>query len=110
MKDIAVNIYPYTVNDDFYQRTVYYYNYPRASDKYIYVLCMDSKAGENNVNETKLQVWDWNGNPVACLILDRKIDFFAVYEKERKIYTVNADEEHEDKIYMYSIPEYSENN
>jgi hypothetical protein len=110
LKDIAVNIPPYNINDDFYQRMVYYYSYPRASDKYIYVLCKDRKADENSDNETKLQVWDWNGNPVANLILDRKTDFFAVYEKERKIYTVNADEEHENKIYVYSIPEYPENN
>jgi hypothetical protein len=103
LKDIAVNIHPYAINHDFYQRTIYYYNYPRASDEYIYVLCKDGKASENSDNETKLQVWDWNGNPVASLILDRKIDFFAVYEKERKIYAVNTDEEHEDKIYVYSI-------
>jgi hypothetical protein len=110
VKDIAVNIHPYAVNDDLSQRIIYYYNYPRASDKYIYVLCKDRKANENIDNETKLQVWDWDGNPVADLILDKKIDFFVVSEKYQKIYTVNVDEEHEDKIYVYSIPEYPNNN
>jgi hypothetical protein len=102
-----VNIDPYYIDDDFHQRMIYYYNYPRASDKYIYVLCKDSKVSDDYGEETKLQIWDWDGNPVANLILDRKIDFFIIYEEEQKIYAINVDEGHEDKIYVYSIPEYT---
>ncbi|MDR1372041.1 MAG: TolB-like 6-bladed beta-propeller domain-containing protein [Dysgonamonadaceae bacterium] len=106
IRDISVHVSPYSkeVEEDILDRTVYYRGYPRASEKYIYALCKNQKYGYNSNENTELQVWNWDGNPVAILNLNHKIDLFAVSEKEKRIYALNRNEGHEDKIYVYTIP------
>jgi hypothetical protein len=105
VRDISVQIPPYSdeIEEVPLERMVYYRGYPQASEKYIYVLCKNQKYTDIN-NNTELQVWTWNGNPIAIFNLDQKIDLFVISENERRIYALNTDEGHEDKIYVYSIP------
>jgi hypothetical protein len=59
------------------------------------VLCKNQKYTDIN-NNTELQVWNWNGNPIAIFNLDQKIDLFVISENERRIYALNTDEGHTD--------------
>lgn len=76
-------------------RTIYYYTYPYATDKYIYVL--ENKKGA----QKKLEVWSWDGTPVVRYVLNRNIDSFVVSEKYNKIYATSKDKKN--IIYTYSI-------
>jgi hypothetical protein len=104
--DISVDISPCSndIEESLNERMVYYKSYPYASNEYIYTLCKNLKYSNNSYNTTELQIWKWDGNPVANYILDKKIDLFTVSEKDRKLYALNKDEGNEDKIYVYSIP------
>jgi hypothetical protein len=106
VRDIHVEVPPYSknVNENVSERMVYY-GYLRATAEYIYVECRNRKASDKPLTNTEIQVWDWDGNPVAVYTLDKKISLFTISEKEKKIYALNTDEENEDKIYVYSIPE-----
>jgi hypothetical protein len=107
IRELWINVPPYSenINEDVFERMVYYNTYPRATSEYIYAVCKNRTYSDGSATDTELQVWDWNGNPVAVFTLDNKIDLFTISEKERKIYALNNDEGNEDKIYVYSIPE-----
>lgn len=102
LKDVSVEIPPF--NDDLenevQDRTIYYNSYPKASGKYIYTLCKSGKS--TDTKESELQVWKWDGTPVASYKLDRVITLFAIFEKEQKIYAIDG--ENEDMVYMYQLP------
>lgn len=83
------------IEDD--KRIVYYSSQPYASDKYIYILNTSSPLRKS------LEVWSWDGDPVAEYLLDKNISTFAVSEKYKKLYAVDKDKE--DVIYTYDLPE-----
>lgn len=107
IRDIAVNIAPYSekIKENVSERIAYYHGYPCATNKYVYALCKNREYADDSATETELQVWDWDGNPIAVFTLDQKIRLIAVSEKEKKIYALNSSEGHEDKIYVYDVPE-----
>lgn len=76
------------------KRLTYYSSYPFASDKYIYVLNVVE-------NQKKMEIWSWDGIPVAHFLLDKKIDSFTVSEKYNKVYAVDRD--NENVIYTYNV-------
>ncbi|GHV69480.1 hypothetical protein FACS1894199_18280 [Bacteroidia bacterium] len=104
--DISVHIPPYSakVGEDVAERMTYY-DRSYASEKYIYAICRNKKYTDDSSLTTELQVWKWDGTPVAVLLLDKKIACFTISEKDNKIYAVTSDEGYEDTIYVYSIPE-----
>jgi hypothetical protein len=106
LHDVEVDIEPYksNKNQDASNQGEYYIGQPQAIGDFIYVLC--SNALENRpeaINVCELQVWDWNGNPVACYQLDRKISVVAISEKYKKIYALNKLVD--DELYIYDLPE-----
>ncbi|MDR1129952.1 MAG: TolB-like 6-bladed beta-propeller domain-containing protein [Prevotellaceae bacterium] len=107
IREIHVEVPPYSksVNENTSERMAYY-GYSCSTAEYIYVECRNRKVSDKPASDTEIQVWDWDGNPVAVYTLDKKISLFTISEKERKIYALTNEEEDEDKIYVYSIPEH----
>lgn len=79
---------------------VYYIGKPYVTEQCIYALC--SLSNTEKQGNSELHVWDWNGNPIACYDLGRRISLFAVSEKVGKIYAL--DNAIEDEIYVYDLP------
>jgi hypothetical protein len=77
------------------EKQVYYSSHPYADENYIYVLT-DEEEGKI------LEIWDWEGAPVARYLLDRPVNCLAVSPIHNKIYAVCRDRE--DRVYVYSIP------
>lgn len=103
LKDISLEIEPYSkeIEPNLSDRMVYYFAYPKASNKYIYALCKNAKS--DAVIAPELQIWTWDGVSVAKYKLDRPISLFSVSEKHQKIYAING--EYEEEVYVYSLPE-----
>lgn len=81
-------------------RTVYYFTPPRTDGNYIYILCKNSTRTEEKAPE--LQIWNWEGEPVARYELDRPLTLFDISATRHKLYAVDG--EHEDEIYVYDLP------
>lgn len=82
------------------EQPVYYVGQPYATDKYIYVLCSNIKTSKDGRSE--LQIWDWEGNSLACYTFDRNLSLMAISEKYGKIYGV--DNLVENQIFVYDLP------
>ena len=82
-----------------------FYGYAQATDKYIYVLCANKLPGDDG-SELKqtLEVWDWQGNPIACYRLNKKVSSFAISETNKKIYGIDGETEH--VLYSHDLPLY----
>lgn len=102
IKDVIIKAPPYeeAIKEDMQDRVVYYHIPSRTNGKYIYVMCKNSTRAENRIQE--LQVWNWDGEPIARYDMDRKLTLFSVSDKEKKIYAVDGDTE--DVIYVYDLP------
>lgn len=101
LHDIDVQIDPYFTNlgDPVKAQPVYYIGQPYATERYIYVLCANAGTGDDC---HELQIWDWDGHPVACYNFDRKLSMMAVSPKYSKIYAL--DNQIADELYIYELP------
>ncbi len=99
--DIDVRVAPHKADATLAgpEQPTYYIGQPYATDKYIYVLCSNKNTDKDGRSE--LQVWDWEGNPVACYTFDRKLSLMAVSEKYDRIYGV--DNLIENQIFVYDL-------
>ncbi|MGI5833927.1 MAG: hypothetical protein ACOX59_04850 [Bacteroidales bacterium] len=70
-----------------------YYKKPYSSEEFIYAPCFSDK----------IQVWDWEGQPIALLTLEHSFFRFTIDEKRQKLYTISLGEENENKIRVYDI-------
>lgn len=84
------------------------YRMIRASNRFIYALYIGKTSGEMKMNErglddfsNEIHVWDWEGNPVMKILLDRKIFTFDVVADDN--YLICTSLNSIDKIYKYSI-------
>lgn len=75
-----------------------------ATDQYIYTLNLDMTAEEvsKRARTPNIQVFAWDGTPVARYDLEHFISVFTVDEKGKKIYGAFA--EAEDSIYVFDLP------
>jgi hypothetical protein len=85
------------------EKRMLYYGSEFASDNYIYAVCLNYKPGEPSRKGTELQVWNWEGKPVAKFILDRKFSCFTV-SGDSVLYVADNLEGDEDKIFKYVLP------
>jgi hypothetical protein len=102
LHDIDVRTEPYSTNTE--NQYVYYIGQPQAVGNYIHALCLNSKEHPDAPNACELQIWDWDGNPVACYRFDRKISLIALSEKYNKLFAL--DMAVDDELYIYDIPEF----
>ncbi|MDE5678254.1 BF3164 family lipoprotein [Phocaeicola sp.] len=105
LHDISVQIPPYAAHPDelIEKQPVYYIGQPYTTENYIYALCAN-KQPDTTSGTCELQVWDWNGEPIACYKFDRKVTLMTISEKHHKIYAL--DNAVPDEIYMYDLPLY----
>lgn len=87
--------------DRFKKNPTIYYTLIKASDKYIYALCQNQQSSQFVNNIPKIEVWDWDGNPVAEFTLDKSICAFDVYE-DKVFY--GMDYSSMDCIFRYDFP------
>lgn len=82
-------------NEDVNQLPACYYGVKAAGDK-IYALHADTDSTR------MLEVWDWNGRPVAAFRLDRPVTVMTVDTASHRLITKDA--EHSNEIYLYELP------
>lgn len=101
LHDIDVKVSPCSISFEkpIQEQPVYYIGQPYATERYIYVLCANSNTG---VDQYELQVWDWEGKPVACYQLDRKLSMMTISMKYKKIYAM--DNQIDNELYVYDLP------
>lgn len=101
LHDIDVKISPNHINfnDPVQNQPVYYIGQPYATESKIYVLCANLHTG---MDCHELQVWDWDGRPVACFKFDRKLSMMAISPKYGKIYAL--DNQIDNELYIYDLP------
>ena len=83
------------------KRAVYYDSNPVTDEKRIYIL---STSDERNPRSC-LEVWTWEGEPVACYQLDRELNHFVI--EGNVLYGVDNGNIYEDevmKILEYNLP------
>lgn len=78
-----------------------YYSVVKATDEYIYALCMNEHSDELVNNNPTIEVWDWNGNPIAKLYMKNSIFSFDVTNDNKKLYCI--DRQITDKIFIYEL-------
>jgi hypothetical protein len=105
LHDVDVGIEPSSAEMENGQAvSAYYISQPQAIGNHIYALCANAQDHRpDRPNGCELQVWDWDGNPVACYRLDRKISFIAISEKYGKLYALDMSVD--DELYSYDLPE-----
>ncbi len=72
----------------------YYYGVTTAGDK-IYALHADTDSTR------VVEVWDWDGRPIAAFKLDRPVTIMTVDTVSRRLITKDA--EHSNEIYLYKL-------
>lgn len=84
-----------------------YYEYCYPTDKYFYLVYSDGHTLGEFVNKTAkeesiIEQYDWNGNPVQRFVLDKACHkHLLIDEKEKKIY-INVYQE-DDPLYIYDL-------
>ncbi|ALO30153.1 hypothetical protein PGS_00014630 [Porphyromonas gingivalis A7A1-28] len=83
-----------------------WYNWDIASTKeYIYLgyALEERKSEEEELEQTHILVFDWEGNPVKHLVLPIPAKSFAVSQDGKKLYTLNESETQPNSISVYDI-------
>lgn len=101
-----INIKTRKENKDLLSKIVYNIK-PYATDKYIYMLnseIVNKKEMIDDFNSfrPKLNIWDWNGNPIASYSLDRPISDFSIDEGNGLVYATSFNEIN--SIYTFTLP------
>lgn len=84
---------------------IMYFSYVLPMEKYFYALCWDDTREnmKNGRTKSKIYKFDWDGNLIEILNLDRAISCFCIYENE-KIYAIGLSSDDLDlKMYCYQI-------
>lgn len=104
MKNVAVSPSEYP----FDPKTMYFVE-PFATENHIYVMWvfMNKQEVERDFNafQPEIFVFDWDGNFVKRLKLDKPIITFAVSEEQKALYAVSFLEEDINKVYKFKLPE-----
>ena len=81
------------------------YRMIKSTDQYIYALYIGKKEREieRGLNDfsNEIHIWDWDGNPVKRILLDKKIFTFDVNKEDD--YLICCSLESLDRFYKYSL-------
>lgn len=100
---VQINIPPViTSYEHDVDRRIDAYGQSYATSNYIYVF---SRSDLKNEETDKIEVWDWEGNPVSTLSFDLRLQCFAVDESDSKLYATSPWNS-EDAIYTFDIPSF----
>lgn len=92
------------INESINPDILIFYDAIKVTDKYIYTICENSKHGNLLNNIPSLEIWDWNGNPVALIKLDRSVSAFEVTKDDTRIYFI--DRQSQDKIFTIDLTDF----
>jgi hypothetical protein len=90
VKEVKVNIEPYTdysFNGDI-NKFAYYARVAASNDR-IYAFCSNYNADHIDEITSELQIWDWDGNPIARYEFDKPPYFCCISLNDMKIYAFN---------------------
>jgi hypothetical protein len=77
----------------------------KSSNKYIYALYIGKTTEEIDIGlndfSNEIHVWDWNGKPIAKILLDKKIFSFDIDNKDQ--YLIGASLNSLDELYKYNL-------
>lgn len=75
--------------------------YAFASDNYIYLLYSGKTVKDSRKNfSNQIEVYDWEGNLIKVLILDKDLSAFCVDTQRQMLYGVTYDEGHEKTLLL----------
>ena len=98
-----------SLSEHHFDPSTMYFVEPYATDDYIYVMwiLMGKQQVEMDFNafHPEILVFDWDGNFVNRLKLDRPIITFAVSERNKELYAVSFLDEDINKLYRFKLPE-----
>lgn len=103
--DIVLDIFPGELLPDEKSENRYIHTIAaHATDEYLYTLNLDMTVEEISQRKSfpSIQVFSWEGKPVAQFLLDHFISAFTVDYAQNKIYGVFAEDE--SSIYVFKIP------
>lgn len=83
------------------RKAIIYYDAIKATNEYIYAISEETQFDNLLENLPKLEVWDWDGNPVIQFKLDRTVSAFEVTEDDKMIYFI--DRQTQDRIFTYDL-------
>jgi hypothetical protein len=78
-----------------------FYSAMKTTNNYIYAICENAPFNNLLENRAKLEVWDWDGNPVIQFQLDRPVSAFGVTQDDKMIYFI--DRQTQDRIFTYNL-------
>jgi len=83
------------------KNTINYYRVLKATDQYLYALCLNERSNNLLDHKPTLEIWNWMGDPVAALTLDKAIFSFDVTSDNKILYCI--DRQTVDKIFVYKL-------
>ncbi|MCG6186037.1 BF3164 family lipoprotein [Maribellus maritimus] len=78
-----------------------FYQLVKSTNKYIYAMCINGYPEKYLELIPEIEVWDWEGKPVAKFKLTNPVFSFDVTDDNNTIYCIDRVEI--DKIYMYNL-------
>ena len=81
--------------DDFFEgewvreNAISYYSIVKATNNYIFAICENQHSHDLLQNKPILEIWDWNGNPIASIQMDRPVSGFDVSDDNKQIYFID---------------------
>ena len=79
----------------------HYYKAVKSTDKYIYALCYGTQKKNFLKTNPVIEVWDWDGEPIARFQMANSILTFDVTLDNKRIYCV--DNQATNKFFVYNI-------
>ena len=92
LKEVSVDIEPYTSHKATVEKDPFDFAYDSAfaTDEYIYAICRnDDRSNPDEEKPSELQVWNWDGEPIASYPLDKKVVFGYITLHDMKLYSFN---------------------
>lgn len=93
---------------------VIYFTEPYATEKYIYVMwiCKSKQAVERDIEafRPEILVFNWDGDLLRRVIVNKPIISFAVSEADKELYAVSFSEADINRIYKFKLPDMNADN
>ena len=100
-KEVVMEIQDMFSGQQLKKHTINYYRVVKATDQYLYALCFNERRDNLLDHKPTMEIWDWKGNPVAALTLDKSILSFDVTRDNKTLYCM--DMQAVDKIFIYLL-------
>ena len=83
------------------ERTKIFYRVVKSTNEYIFAMCINETSDKTLEINPTIEIWDWDGNPIAKLKMDNPIFSFDVTPSNKALYCI--DRIITDKIFVYNL-------